>query len=167
MAEARATPSMPAGEVRVRSASPDDAAELARLKLLWSGTSDPVGATAQEFTHDLREWMLRLDEAVVCAVAESPSGLVGMGWLVIFERAPNVDDRHRLSGDVQSVYVETGWRGRGIGRAVLRHLLDEADARGIPRVTVSANERAASLYRGLGFRTSPLLLERRPRDRAP
>ena len=64
----------------------DDAAQLAGSRS--SGRApDEDGATEREFTQDLREWMLRLGDTLVCAVAESTSGLVGMGWLVVFERA--------------------------------------------------------------------------------
>lgn len=147
--------------VTVRTASPDDAELLTRLKILWSGVDVvPDAETERRFADDLRQWMTRLGDSVVCGLAHDGSEAIGMAWMVVFERVPDLAGRRRLTGDVQSVYVTPGHRGHGIGRALVRLLVDEADARGIPRVTVSANESAAALYRGLGFTASPVLLER-------
>jgi hypothetical protein len=46
------------------------------------------------------------------AVAELDGSLIGMGWLVIFERAPNIRDARRRIGNVQSVFVDEGHRCR-------------------------------------------------------
>ncbi|WP_167993392.1 GNAT family N-acetyltransferase [Arthrobacter pigmenti] len=97
----------------------------------------------------------------MCRVAEVDSRLVGMAWLVIFERVPDIHDRHRLTGDIQSVFVRPEHRRRGIGAALVRSLVDVADERGVPRVTVSANASAASMYEAEGFAPAPYLFERR------
>lgn len=85
-----------------------------------------------------------------------------MAWLVIYERVPDIHNRTRLTGDLQSVYVTSAHRRRGIGTALLESLTAAADARGISRVTVAANDKALPLYAEAGFQPSPLLLERRP-----
>ncbi len=61
----------------------------------------------------------------------------------------------RPSGDgleLENFYLDAATQGRGIGAAVLRRLLDEADAAGKPvRLTVLKHSRAHRLYERHGF----------------
>ena len=148
----------------VRSAQPEDVARLAALKEAWAQLSRPVSESERrDFAEHLSAWMRSQGQALMCHVAEIGGELVGMAWLVLFERVPDIHDRIRLTGDIQSVYVLPQHRQRGIGTALVRSLTDAADERGVPRVTVSASAAAASIYSGEGFVTAPYLLERRPR----
>lgn len=55
--------------------------------------------------------------------------------------------------------VLPGHRGRGVGSALLAHILQEAKKQGVRRVTLltdSQNERAQSLYSKLGFTRSSM-----------
>lgn len=145
----------------VRSAQPGDVAGLAALKGTWAQLSRPVSESERrEFAEDLAAWMRSQGQALECHVAEIDGELVGMAWLVLFERVPDIHDRTRLTGDIQSVYVRPQYRQQGIGRALVRSLIDAADGRGVPRVTVSANAAAAAIYSAEGFVTAPYLLER-------
>lgn len=145
----------------VRSAQPEDIAGLAALKEAWAQLSRPVSESERrEFAEDLSAWVRSQGQALICLVAEINGELVGMAWLVLFERVPDIHDRTRLTGDIQSVYVLPQHRQRGIGSALVRSLLHESDERGVPRVTVSANAAAAALYSAEGFMTAPFLLER-------
>lgn len=96
----------------------------------------------------------------VCVVAEDEGELIGVAWLVIFERVPTPDEKRRLSGDIQSVYVEPGHRGRGIGQHLVRVVCSIADERGIPRLTVHSSRRAVPIYERVGFQHSDVLLQR-------
>lgn len=52
------------------------------------------------------------------------------------------------------ILVEEGWRGRGVGRALMQEVLTTAKQRGLQKVALSVyahNERAIALYRSLGF----------------
>lgn len=149
-------------DVLVRTAGPEDVDALASLKVAWAQlASEPDDATTAAYAEELREWMAAQGDAVVCRVAVVDGEFVGMAWLVVFERVPNIRDRHRLTGDVQSVFVLPGHRSRGIGETLVRALCQDADERGIPRVTVSANEASAELYQRVGFSGEHLLFERR------
>lgn len=150
--------------VIVRAAEPDDLESLAALKEEWAALSAPASAAERaEFVRSLGRWMDERGASVHCRVAELDGTLVGMAWLIIFERVPDVRNIRRQTGDIQSVFVRPGFRGAGIGRRLVRALTAVADEMGIARVTVSANSRAASLYEALGFDATPTLLERRPR----
>ena len=148
--------------VVVREATRDDAAALAVLKVTWSGRPGPAAPDElHSFSSDLSSWMGAQGDSLIARVAEHAGALVGMAWLVVFDRVPDIDDRSRRTGDIQSVFVLPDHRRRGVGSALIASLLREADERRIPRVTVSANTAAAQLYEKAGFRAPQLLLERR------
>lgn len=62
----------------------------------------------------------------------------------------------RLSPDgrIGRMAVMPAWRGHGVGRAVLRRLLQLAGARGLPRVYLHAQLAVAGFYRREGFRAN-------------
>ncbi|WP_285038046.1 GNAT family N-acetyltransferase [Plantibacter sp. lyk4-40-MEA-4] len=147
-------------EVEIRVATPADAAGLAELKLLMSPPAAPLADWERAlFAHDLVSWIAVDPDSRVCLVAVVDDRVVGMAWLVVFSRAPNIGALRRLTGDVQSVFVRPEFRGRGIAGRLIDGLLDAARARDIGRVSVSANEDAAPVYLRAGFERAPLLLE--------
>ena len=74
------------------------------------------------------------------------------GWLAIVSTSP----RHCYRGVVEhSVYVDAATRGRGVGRALLDRLVEEASALGIWTIQTSimaANEASLALHASAGFR---------------
>ena len=55
-----------------------------------------------------------------------------------------------------SVYVERGWRGKGVGRALLARLIELGREHGYHKLVLSAfpfNKAGVALYEPLGFRT--------------
>jgi ribosomal protein S18 acetylase RimI-like enzyme len=81
-----------------------------------------------------------------------------------------VVDRSGTGLHVVDIAIVPMLRGRGIGTAVLRALLAEAEAAGLPvhLSVASSNDRSLRLYLRLGFvvtakQTAYLTLERRPR----
>jgi GNAT superfamily N-acetyltransferase len=146
----------------VRPATAADIESLAALKEEWAALAAPATAAERvEFVLALERWMGERAESVVCLVAELERTLIGMAWLIIFERVPDIRDHRRQTGDIQSVFVRPDYRGAGVGRELISGLVAVADDRGLPRVTVSATSRAASLYESQGFVATHTLLERR------
>jgi ribosomal protein S18 acetylase RimI-like enzyme len=86
-----------------------------------------------------------------------------MAWLVVIERVPNLDEWHRLSAEIQSVYVTADLRGSGIGRRMIDELFAETDRRAVGRVSVHSGRRAIEFYERLGFAGSPQLMARERR----
>jgi GNAT superfamily N-acetyltransferase len=164
MVEGRGASPASTNNVEIRVASEADAPHLALLKVSWSHPNDPDfipdPAVAREFAPALAQWMRERGEQSLAILARVDGQPVGMAWLAIFHRVPNVGDLERRSGDVQSVLVLPRFRGRGIGRAMMQALVDEADRRGIREVFVSSSTMARRTYEGVGFRASPRLLQR-------
>jgi GNAT superfamily N-acetyltransferase len=58
-------------------------------------------------------------------------------------------------GEIKRMYVRPAFRGKGIGRALVEGLIDEARAIGYPRIRLDSTrfmKAAHSLYRSVGFR---------------
>ena len=55
---------------------------------------------------------------------------------------------------LRDLYVASGHRGQGVGRALVSRVLDDARAAGVPRISLQTetdNDAARALYRSLGF----------------
>jgi phosphinothricin acetyltransferase len=82
-------------------------------------------------------------------VAVSGGQVVGWGSLNSFNPRPAYDHVVDLS-----VYVERAWRGRGVGRVLLTHLLDRARGLGYHKMVLATfpyNAGGLALYRRMGF----------------
>ena len=83
--------------------------------------------------------------------ADNPSGPIGWASLNVF----NGRDAYRFVADI-SVYVERGWRGKGVGRVLLEKLTELGRAHGFHKLVLSAfpgNAAGMALYARSGFRT--------------
>jgi ribosomal protein S18 acetylase RimI-like enzyme len=137
----------------VRPARQDD------LDLLWDFLAmaayepDAAAAKAVPFvaTH-LTGWQRPSDFGFV---AEIDGAAGGAAWARLIPAKDNpfhIDDR----SPVVSIAVRDGARGKGIGEALLRALIDEAAARDL-RLSLDVRETnpAMRLYERLGFRRVP------------
>lgn len=78
-------------------------------------------------------------------VAEVGGGVVGFAQM----------NRWATRGEICNLIVAEGWRGEGIGTALIQRLIGAAREEGLRDVEIGAEEanpRAAALYRRLGFR---------------
>ncbi len=82
--------------------------------------------------------------------ADDSSGPVGWASLNVF----NAREAYRFVADI-SVYVERGWRGKGVGRALLERLTELGRQHGFHKLVLSAfpgNAGGMALYVKSGFR---------------
>ncbi|MDR2997866.1 MAG: GNAT family N-acetyltransferase [Microbacterium sp.] len=143
----------------VRPAAPSDVRDQAQLKAESAGLS-LTEAEIDEYAAALGAWIERQGDALETRVAVVDGVVVGMAWMVVFERVPDFDDRRRRTADVQSVFVKPEHRGRGLGRRMVEELCLVADARGVPRTVVGSSAGAITLYERIGFEHSPKLMLR-------
>ncbi len=79
------------------------------------------------------------DEECVHALAEDLAGMViGTARLL-------------PEGRIGRVAVRQDWRGRGVGAALMRALMEAADSRGLPVLELHAQSWTVAFYEKLGF----------------
>jgi ribosomal protein S18 acetylase RimI-like enzyme len=54
---------------------------------------------------------------------------------------------------MEDLFVDPDWMRRGIGRRLVRDIVDSAREKGFDRLEVTANPHAQSFYEGTGFTT--------------
>ena len=83
------------------------------------------------------------------AAAWTGASLAGLGYWQRYARPT-----HHPHADIEKVAVDPGCQGRGVGRLLMTELISSAVRAGIEVLTLDFrgdNERAARLYRSLGF----------------
>jgi GNAT superfamily N-acetyltransferase len=141
--------------VKVRQASPDDLPvliklfqELDRLQKEWR-VFTPRPGFYDEVGSKFREAMEAEDRIVL--VAEHDGEVVGMAYAE--ERVPSrFSDERAL--ELSSVVVRTGYRGKGVGRALAEEAARFAAERSVKWIELKSftpNEQSMAFWRSLGF----------------
>jgi mycothiol synthase len=89
-------------------------------------------------------------DILIVAEASEPSSMVAFARV-----GAATDDEGRRLGEVRLIGVRPAWRGKGLGRELLRWAVTELRGREVERIELSveaANDRATDLYRRHGFR---------------
>lgn len=140
--------------IEIREATPADLPFLRRMlheAANWRGGS-LVPVSLPEIARYVEGWGSREGDFGVVAV-EAAGRCVGAAWYRYFD-----EDRHGygyVADDVPevTVAVEASSRGVGVGRALLRELVDRAARRGVRALSLSVEEDnpAVALYLSCGF----------------
>jgi ribosomal protein S18 acetylase RimI-like enzyme len=141
----------------VRRATPDDADELMRLRVVMmtglSGATEPEpGPWLKEGADVLRRQLADPTDRLAAFVVDRPDG--GLAACVvgaIDERLPGPGGRSPLKGYVYNVATDPGYRRRGYSRACMQALLAWYAARDVPLVDLRASPDGEPLYESLGF----------------
>jgi GNAT superfamily N-acetyltransferase len=138
-----------------RPATPDDAAELVRLRavmlrsLARAGWDDDWREPARLA---FRERLARPEPTLAAFVVDRPeAGLAACAVGTIEHRLGGPGDPSGLAGYVFSVATDPDMRRRGYSRACLTGLLDWFRERGVRKVDLRASADGEPLYRSLGF----------------
>ena len=116
--------------------------ELARYEQL----EDQVVADVQTLERELFD-----EHGAQVLLAEVPGEAEPVGFALFFHNFSTFLGRRGLY--LEDLYVRPGWRGRGIGRAILRELARIAKERGCGRMEwwcLDWNEPSIGFYRSLG-----------------
>ncbi len=131
--------------IRIDAPTATDVRALLETHLAWSRDVTPAG-----HVHALDVDALA-GPSITFFSARTHGRLLGVGAL------REIDAHH---GELKSMHTTAPARGRGIGHAMVTHLLDVARARGYTKVSLETGTMAAfaparSLYAALGFRRCP------------
>jgi GNAT superfamily N-acetyltransferase len=148
---------------QIRTATADDAEELARLRFAFRAERRPHTEPQSEFLGRCSRWMRErlLGSSWRCWVAMAEGRLVGTIWLQVIEKLPNPGDEPELHGYVSSVYVAPELRNHGVGTALVTACLGVCDELGLDAVFLWSTPDSRRLYQRRGFDPRDDLLERR------
>jgi L-amino acid N-acyltransferase YncA len=143
-------------DLAIRAATASDAAAIC---LIYNqGIEDRIATLETELRtpEERREWLAARGPRHPVFVGEAAGtpgadgrAVVGWGSLNVY----NPREAYRHVADF-SVYVERGWRGRGVGQRLLAHLIERARALGYHKMMLSTfpfNESGVALYERMGF----------------
>jgi len=152
----------------IERATASDADAIVRLVHELAESS---GGTADVHAAYVRSWLAFPGRTVLlAAAADGAPGSAAVDstatgeriGLLAFSLNPNL--YHAADGClIEDLYVRPAWRGKGVGRALVAWVMDQAARQGWAEVSVSTgreNGPALSLYRGLGLVEEYVLLEK-------
>src|SRR5206468_11700563 len=134
--------------VTIRTATAADSDAICTIHN--QGIADRVATldTATRTTDGVRDWLVQRGPRHPVVVAGVDGDVVGWASLNAFNARPAYD-----FGDDFSVYIERGWRGKGIGRQLLDRLIELARGVGYHKMVLSAlasNDAGVGLYTSAG-----------------
>ena len=138
-------------EIQIRPAKPADAGAIADI--YNQGIEDRIATleTNLRTPDERRQWLAARSPRHPVIVAEAGGQVVGWGSLNVFNARKAYDSVADFS-----VYVERGWRGKGVGNRLLTRLIELGRELGYHKLVLSAfpwNTGGMALYQKLGFRT--------------
>jgi GNAT superfamily N-acetyltransferase len=84
-------------------------------------------------------------------LAEAEGRIVANACVQVVPKVPRPGRFDDAIGYLTNVYAEPAWRGRGVGTALLRHVLEWARGRDLELLVVWPSERSRTLYARAGF----------------
>ena len=87
----------------------------------------------------------------VCILAFDGNKCIGTGGVCFYRVLPTYFKPTGEKAYIINMFTNPQYRGRGIGREILRMLVDEAFGRGVRYITLEATEQGRKLYEKNGF----------------
>jgi GNAT superfamily N-acetyltransferase len=146
-------------EVQARRATPADAGELIRLRMVMleaveGGTCEP-GEWSREAVRALEKRLPGPGARTAAFVVDrpgEPGRLAACAVGVIDERLGSPANPTGLHGYIFNVSTDAAYRRRGFSQACMTGLLDWFRRRGVLRLQLHASDDGYELYHRLGFR---------------
>nr|WP_122012238.1 GNAT family N-acetyltransferase [Maliibacterium massiliense] len=91
------------------------------------------------------------EESLVEWVACEEGEIVATAAILFIALPPSYANPSGVKGYVTNMYTRPAYRGRGIARALLGHLAEEARARGTCALLLHASDMGMPVYRACGF----------------
>ena len=146
-----------AGRVSIRPAVPSDMATLAEFRLAMF--DDMAGAAAEpaprpeSLRRDNESWLAEhMGRDFFAWIAEIDGRPVASAGLVWFAHPPGPLNPIGKEAYILNVYTRPEARRRGLARALMERLVDEAGRAGVRRIWLRASDEGRPLYESMGFR---------------
>ena len=92
-------------------------------------------------------------------LVEEGDDIVGGCGISQFRVPPQASQRRGVYAYITNMFVEQNHRGRGVGGALLRHVIDLCRHEGIGLLLLHASVVGLTIYESLGFRSSKNLMQ--------
>lgn len=140
---------------KIRLATLDDVDALTGLRLVFLEEVGNLrsGDDGGELVAAIRDYLLRKMPTgeFLAWVAESEEGIVGTSGVTIFERPPNGTNVAGLEAYLSNMYTVPGWRGRGIGTALVAAVIAHLKGTKARRIWLHATDDGRPVYEKAGF----------------
>lgn len=161
--------------METRAASSSDAALIsAHRRAMFAemrSANESVLATLERNSVAWAERMILEDKYAGWIVEEEGHAVASAGLLILDMPPHPLDPEGVQRAHLLNVFVEPGYRRRGLARALVQICMDAARRRNIRVITLNASDAGRTLYEGLGFHTSNEMLysdtPNIPRDEKP
>lgn len=130
-------------------------ADIFRLETIEASTLDEINALLRQLSTRVPPCTLELLQNIVASpvvelwVAQEQEKIVGMGELAITLKPEGI------IAQLEDVVVDSGQRGKGLGKMISEKLIERARIRGARTIQLSSNPSrtaANALYQKLGFK---------------
>ena len=154
-------------DTNIRLAEPRDIPGIAKLLLLVQaihaeGRPDLFEKGGRKYTDDEIAAVIADEDTPVFVYTDGEGSVLGYVFCEIIRHKKSMNYGTELY--IDDLCVDSDARGKGIGRALVRHAADFASSKGISRLTLNVweiNPGAARFYEKLGFRPLKTYLEKR------
>lgn len=148
---------------KIRLATLADADALISLRLVFLKEVGSLGSGVDggELGEAIRRYLVRKMPAgeFLAWVAESEGRIVGTSGLTLFERPPNGANMAGLEAYLSNMYTVPGWRGKGVGTALVTTIIAHLKGTRVRRVWLHATEQGRPVYEKAGFVVSETDME--------
>ncbi len=151
-------------EFEIRDATKEDAALFAEYRFRMFVDMHPetdFESRKKEFVRKSEVYYsghLGSKDEYSCVVVVSER-VVACGSISFWDRPPHIDYFENNIGYVHSIYVRKEFRRRGISKAVMARLHEEARKRGMRKVGLHASESGRLVYKPMGYKGNDSYLE--------
>ena len=124
-----------------------------RMRVLHEVFSIPPDDAMTELERENRAYYqaaLPTERHIAC-FANVDSQIVGCGGVCIYQEMPSPDNPSGRYAYLMNIYTLPVFRGQGVGGAVVRWLIGQAEQRGITKIYLETSESGRPLYQKLSF----------------
>ena len=138
-----------------RMAALDDVDDLVSLRVLMQQEiydSEKYPLT-DNYLNLLREYFAKKIESkgYVSAVADLNGKLVSANGLILYQKPPAITGGNGLIGYISNVYTVPAWRRKGIGKELMKMLVEHARQMEVTELHLWSTEDGKGVYQSLGF----------------
>lgn len=144
-------------EFEIRPARGEDAARIAEIYNHAIRTSTATFDTEEKSVEERREWLREHGDRYPVVVAVLDHKIVGWGSISRYAERPGW--RYTVEN---AIYLDPDYCGRGLGKAILEHLISAARESGFHSIIaqiVAGNEASIKLHDKYGFETIGVMKE--------